>query len=292
MGKINDLSLEKFGTLQPVKPIGHKGTKVLWECRCDCGRTKNVTTSDLRTGNTKSCGLCQRSTLPKDLTGQRFGMLEVIEKTDNLSSNKTAWVCRCDCGTEKAVKTGNLMNGHAKSCGCQVNYNKVSYTGKRFGRLLVGEKAGSNGSHSIYICGCDCGNEILISSSHLKAGRTNSCGCLQKELAAKRMSIKTGDLNPAWKGGTSIDARNCQEYKVWKRSILKRDNRTCQICGDKHELEIHHLYSFVDNIDKRYDVDNGICLCHTCHKVFHMEYGSGDNTPQQLEDFKRSLGLI
>ena len=32
----------------------------------------------------------------KDLTGQHFGKLTVLEKADNIGK-KTAWLCECDC---------------------------------------------------------------------------------------------------------------------------------------------------------------------------------------------------
>jgi hypothetical protein len=48
--------------------------------------------------------------------------------------------------------------------------------GKRFGRLLVIEKAFSdNGIH--WLCQCDCGNEKVIRTGHLNAGTYSSCGC-------------------------------------------------------------------------------------------------------------------
>lgn len=52
-----------------------------------------------------------------DLTGQRYGKLTVLERTENIGG-RTAWRCRCDCGRETAVKTCHLRNGHVTSCGC------------------------------------------------------------------------------------------------------------------------------------------------------------------------------
>lgn len=53
----------------------------------------------------------------KDLVGQRFGRLVVIEK---LPSQKWTgwWRCKCDCGNIKDVPTGNLTSGNTQSCGC------------------------------------------------------------------------------------------------------------------------------------------------------------------------------
>lgn len=53
----------------------------------------------------------------KDLTGQRFGYLTVLEEIGK-SSNQITWNCQCDCGNIIIVKGGNLSNGRTRSCGC------------------------------------------------------------------------------------------------------------------------------------------------------------------------------
>lgn len=45
-------------------------------------------------------------------------------------------------------------------------------------------KRSTNGS-ILWKCRCDCGNEILVTSTNLKNNHTKSCGCLQKEAASK-----------------------------------------------------------------------------------------------------------
>ena len=56
--------------------------------------------------------------MPKalDLTGQKFGKLTVISKSDS-KNGKTYWLCRCECGKEKEVQTAHLRSGAIKSCG-------------------------------------------------------------------------------------------------------------------------------------------------------------------------------
>lgn len=54
-----------------------------------------------------------------DLTGQRFGKLVVIREDGKLGQY-TAWLCRCDCGNEKRVRTNTLRAGSTKSCGCGI----------------------------------------------------------------------------------------------------------------------------------------------------------------------------
>lgn len=52
-----DLTGQKFGKLTANKIIGQKEDgNYMWECICECGNTITVPTSDLNSGNTKSCG--------------------------------------------------------------------------------------------------------------------------------------------------------------------------------------------------------------------------------------------
>lgn len=52
-----------------------------------------------------------------DLVGKVFGRLTVVEKAGNLGI-KTAWLCRCECGTTKVVRTYHLIRNAVVSCGC------------------------------------------------------------------------------------------------------------------------------------------------------------------------------
>ena len=59
-------------------------------------------------------------------------------------------------------------------------------TGKKFGRLIVIRRDGSdNSKHATWLCRCECGNKVVVSAYSLKSGNTQSCGCLQKERAKK-----------------------------------------------------------------------------------------------------------
>jgi hypothetical protein len=54
----------------------------------------------------------------RDLTGQRFGRLTVIERAMNSPHGMTKWLCKCDCGAEIIARRGNLHTGNTQSCGC------------------------------------------------------------------------------------------------------------------------------------------------------------------------------
>ena len=52
-----------------------------------------------------------------DLTGHKYGMLNVIEYKGRQGKAKT-WLCRCECGLYKVAHGYNLRNGTTRSCGC------------------------------------------------------------------------------------------------------------------------------------------------------------------------------
>lgn len=119
-----------------------------------------------------------------DLKGQKFNRLTAIEYIGS-----GTWRCKCDCGNYVNVTTGNLRNGHTKSCGClnKEFQHRVDLTGERFGRLTVVSRAETYVSPnrkyraSQWNCLCDCGNKCTVNVHALRKGKTKSCGCLHEE---------------------------------------------------------------------------------------------------------------
>ena len=67
-----------------------------------------------------------------DVTGQRFGMLTVIDKVyDRRRTPYTQWLCQCDCGNRVIVPGGRLRDGNTTSCGCKNNRSKVRWNYRR-----------------------------------------------------------------------------------------------------------------------------------------------------------------
>lgn len=64
MYKHNDLNGMTFERLTVIGEGGRtKDRHILWECRCECGNIVNVSSRDLVTGHTKSCGCLQKDTI-------------------------------------------------------------------------------------------------------------------------------------------------------------------------------------------------------------------------------------
>lgn len=54
----------------------------------------------------------------KDIAGQRFGRLFVVERVASTADGRTQWRCRCECGGETVQPGVVLRKGLVRSCGC------------------------------------------------------------------------------------------------------------------------------------------------------------------------------
>lgn len=63
-----------------------------------------------------------------DLSGQRFGRLVAVCYVPRVTgiTKKYGWLCKCDCGEYKIIKSNALTSGAQVSCGC---YNKERLLG-------------------------------------------------------------------------------------------------------------------------------------------------------------------
>lgn len=82
---------------------------------------------------------------------------------------------------------------------------------------------------------------------------------------------------------TNQEIRQSPEYRAWNIAVKKRDGFQCIWCHSEYNLEAHHLYSFNSFPELRFDIKNGITLCHDCHKLT-PNYGSKEKAfSQQLK---------
>jgi hypothetical protein len=92
---------------------------------------------------------------------------------------------------------------------------RIDLTNKKFGRWKVVKFVGrdKSGKHSLWECKCKCGNFKTVYGGDLKRGDSKSCGCLRKEVTAKR----------SLKHGFSQNGKHHSFYQSWA-SMKKRCN--------------------------------------------------------------------
>jgi len=200
----------------------------------------------------------------KHIIGNRYGRLLVVYREER-RGHDWFYLCRCDCGKEKLISKGNLVGGEIISCGC---YRK--------------EKTGEGNKTRIWTER----SRSVASASH-RGARWNET---QREKMKAVRATRVGEKAPYWKGGIALRNRGLRyiidaslKYKTWKDSVLFRDRFTCQDCGDKNNIEVHHITPYYKIRDKYnittkeqafsceelWNIWNGITLCGKCHKMQH-----------------------
>ena len=119
-------------------------------------------------------------------------------------------------------------------------------TGQKFNRLLVISRVeNAKSGKAMWLCKCDCGNQLKVWGSNLRNGHTQSCGCLQIERTVKA-SVVHG------KAHTSI-------HNVWK--AMKRR------CTDPKD-QYFHCYG-----------GRGITVCQEWQDSFQAFYDHVSQLP-------------
>ena len=119
MAKLVDISNQKFGLLTALTVSGKDKTgKTKWLCRCDCGKTKEVTMLNLKSKNTKSCG-CMKN--PCGMNNKR-----TVVDTSVLSMKKQSYAMR-----RHWRKSVIERDGACKKCGTNENLQAHHLKGTR-----------------------------------------------------------------------------------------------------------------------------------------------------------------
>ena len=77
----------------------------------------------------------------------------------------------------------------------------------------------------------------------------------------------TGSANSKWKNGPVVRSGSSQQR--FRKLVLERDGNSCRQCGSSENLQAHHVRPLKEAPELRWNVDNGMTLCQSCHLVLH-----------------------
>lgn len=89
------------------------------------------------------------------------------------------------------------------------NKPRDNLLGRKAGRLLVTAAL----DWPMWRCSCECGGEAILSSKAFRSGKTNSCGCLRREVLVAR-NTKHG-----------LTVLHPKEYRSWKDMRARCQNK-------------------------------------------------------------------
>lgn len=190
-----------------------------------------------------------------DESGNKYGKLTVISKTDNHQYKRgdAYFLCKCDCGNLIEACGAALRRGKKKSCGCLYIETRRVKRSIEVKRKLSEARKG-----------------MRFTEEH-KRNLSNAHAGFKVKIETKRKisAFKQGIPIEEWKEYSTTKTHRLKSSFLWKRwrdDIFSRDSWTCQNCGEKGGcLHPHHIkpkHAFPELI---FDIDNGITLCKSCH---------------------------
>lgn len=164
--------------------------------------------------------------------------------------------------------------------------NKDICIGDKFGRLKVIEYAGRNyRNRKTWLCECECGNKKAISQDDLKSGRTNSCGCLRKEMMSEKsfkdlVGMKFGEWTVL-----ELSGKNKYNERLWRckcscgnisevtsRLLIGGYSKSCRDCAYKKRGENQKKHGM--SRSRIYNIYNGIInRCYNKNNYSFKYYG-------------------
>lgn len=178
---------------------------------------------------------------------------------------------------------------------------KLDIIGEKFGRLTVLAFSHSKKYNKYYICKCECGKTKIVFKGNLISGKTKSCGCYQKEMAAKANSLsdsrrKLHDILRSMKA-RCYNPKNNRYYRYGARGI--------KICDEwLKDPELFCIWALSNGFEEnltidRIDVNSDYCP-QNCRWITKREqslntsrnfYITYKGKTQTLKEWSTELGI-
>jgi hypothetical protein len=125
----------------------------------------------------------------------------------------------------------------------------IDLTGQKYGRLTVVCRNGSNESkRALWLCKCECGNEITVIGDLLRNGHVQSCGCLRPDVITKHGCAKHNQVDRLYRVWKQIRNRcnnpNVKGYKYY-------GGRGIQICDEWNDYENFRKWAIANGYDEK-----------------------------------------
>ena len=236
----------------------------IWECLCNCNQTTYVSTNNLKSGHTQSCGCLQSAIILKyqlikreSRIGERHGRLIIIKISNNKYRDKEyLYICQCDCGEIIEALYSNLISKNTQSCGCWNNEVK---------KLRIGNKHHNYNLDREYIRKSKIFRRFISSNLHKylnkfkikKSKHTREYYSFQDKQFFKHFDKQLKELKKQWKDiGPKLVFEHKLPISFWHKNGFDKDEDILYI----NDLINLQLITKKENGIKHNNIYKKLCL--------------------------------
>jgi hypothetical protein len=202
---------------------------------------------------------------------------------------RTKYKATCDkCGIDRGyLSKSNAIKPFCRKCSPRV----TPESRKKMSLAKLGKKPWNKGR-------LECRNSVKKKLSLAKLGKephnkNKQMSYEQKiKLSCAARKINLSEFDELQTPKAKIERNKFAEMEMHIKCFEKH-NYTCDCCGvDKVLLNAHHKNSWKFFSEQRFDINNLVALCKSCHDDFHKIYGNGKsspNTEEQYFEFKNNF---
>ena len=253
--------------------------------QCDnCGKKRVVSTSNLNLEkNITLCSSCCKISIKENNYQKLANSKNLIIQDKNIPTNSGTninWKCN-KCDYIWNISFANLKRSNVTNCPKCESHAKITKheyikLANQFNLIFLGPIPKATNIKTNWICSC----KRYIRKTYWEIKTRPKCyNCwLEKVTKPKEFHHKRKDHSGSL-------------YRNWTIKIFEKYNFTCQKCKIRGKnLNAHHIFTWKEHPNLRFNIENGICLCEKCHSQkyknsFHHKYGTKNNNLKQIEEF-------
>lgn len=276
-------------------------TKTETVCKT-CGKKFLVYPSQIRQGQGKYCSIECRvqdrsnsQTISCQTCGKKFLVYQCLIRAgkgkycsrvcrDKRKTTKVEVICQV-CNKKFLVYPSRTRNGNVKYCSnkcrgksqtmqiettCQICKKRFMAGQSQIrvgGGKYCSKECRSKGIiKEVKITCPTCSKEFITAPGKIRKGEGKYCSKKCQGVAHR------GSNSPVWQGG--VVGYRGYNWEEQRQKALARDDNTCQACGVKMKLDVHHVIPcrlFAGNFGRANELENLVTLCRTCHNRVNFE---------------------
>lgn len=214
---------------------------------------------------------------PEHIAAMRRGRLGKYVGEANPNWRGGASECTCAaCGRTFTVPHARSDSAVYCSVECRAKAQEVQFRGDGNPRWIRGDRATTRS------CGT-CGRPFTRRPTEAVSTFSRRKFCSAKCGSAGQVRHR-GEAHPRYRADSRKKVRT-GAHSSWANAVIARDHGTCSSCGASEvEMHAHHIKPYRDFPELRFAVENGVTLCHRCHRALHRKHSADSAIEQVVEE--------